>query len=184
VLVVAFRLAEQGNAVIARLLLDHLWVDETRPLLQGSRLTAYEARRNGLPHSLLPDSAAAALMAAGRVDVILTGADRIAADGSVANKVGTYSLAVLAAHHGIPFVVVAPRTTIDLATPDGAGIPVEQRAAEEVTFLAGTALAPDGTAAFNPAFDVTPPDLVTALVTEVGVLRPVNREGLLRVMEM
>ncbi len=124
--------------------LVHLWVDETRPLLQGSRLTAYEARRNGLPHSVLPDSAAAVLMASGQVDLILTGADRISADGSVANKVGTYSLAVLAAHHGVPFVVVAPRTTVDLATPDGAGIPVEQRAAVEVTHHAGAAVAPAG----------------------------------------
>lgn len=162
----------------------HLWVGETRPLLQGSRLTAYEARRNGIPHSVLPDSAAAALMASGQVDLILTGADRVAADGSVANKVGTYSLAVLAAHHKIPFVVVAPRTTVDLATPDGSGIPVEQRAAAEVTHHAGTAVAPAGTDAFNPAFDVTPPALVTALVTEIGVLRPVNRDGLLRVMRL
>ncbi|HUR73448.1 MAG TPA: S-methyl-5-thioribose-1-phosphate isomerase [Sporichthya sp.] len=164
--------------------LVHLWVDETRPLLQGSRLTAYEARRNGVPHSVLPDSAAAALMASGEVDLVITGADRIAADGSVANKVGTYALAVLAAHHGVPFVVVAPRSTVDLATADGSAIPVEQRAAEEVTHHAGTAVAPVGTAAFNPAFDVTPPDLVTALVTEVGVVRPVNRAGLLRVMGM
>lgn len=163
--------------------LAHLWVDETRPLLQGSRLTAYEARRNGLPHSVLPDSAAAALMASGQVDLIVTGADRIAADGSVANKVGTYSLAVVAAHHGVPFVVVAPRSTVDLATPDGAAIPVEQRTAAEVTHLGGTAVAPAGTEAFNPAFDVTPPDLVTAIVTEVGVLRPVNRTGLADVME-
>ncbi|MBA3745460.1 S-methyl-5-thioribose-1-phosphate isomerase, partial [Sporichthya sp.] len=164
--------------------LVQLWVDETRPLLQGSRLTAYEARRNGLPHSVLPDSAAAALMASGQVDLIITGADRVAADGSVANKVGTYSLAVLAAHHGIPFVVVAPRSSVDLTTPDGAAIPLEQRAAEEVTRHAGVEVAPPGTTAFNPAFDVTPPSLVTALVTEVGVVRPVNREGLLRVMEM
>lgn len=163
--------------------LAHLWVDETRPLLQGSRLTAYEARRNGLPHSVLPDSAAAALMASGQVDLIVTGADRIAADGSVANKVGTYSLAVVAAHHGVPFVVVAPRSTVDLSTPDGAAIPVEQRAATEVTHLGGTAVAPPGTEAFNPAFDVTPPELVTAIVTEVGVLRPVNRTGLADVME-
>jgi methylthioribose-1-phosphate isomerase len=101
----------------------------------------------------------------------------------VANKIGTYSLAVLAAHHGIPFVVVAPRTTVDLATPDGAGIPVEQRAAAEVTHLAGAAVAPAGTAAFNPAFDVTPADLVTALVTDAGVVRPVNPAGVARVME-
>lgn len=162
--------------------LAHLWVDETRPLLQGSRLTAYEARRHGLPHSVLPDAAAAALMAAGQVDLVLTGADRVAADGSVANKVGTYSLAILCAHHGIPFVVVAPCTTIDLHTPDGASIPVEQRAAAEVTSFAGVALAPAGTAAFNPAFDVTPPQLVTALVTDAGIVRPVGAAGIARVL--
>lgn len=162
--------------------LAHLWVDETRPLLQGSRLTAYEARRHGIPHSVLPDSAAAALMAAGQVDLIVTGADRVAADGAVANKVGTYALAVLAAHHGIPFVVVAPRSTVDLGTPDGAAIPVEQRAAEEVTTLRGVAVAPPGTTAFNPAFDVTPAALVTALVTEAGVVSPVDPAGIARIM--
>lgn len=162
--------------------LAQLWVDETRPLLQGSRLTAYEARRHGLAHSVLPDSAAAALMASGQVDLVLTGADRIAADGSVANKVGTYSLAVLCAHHGIPFIVVAPCTTVDPDTPDGGSIPVEQRAATEVTSYAGVALAPAGTTAFNPAFDVTPPHLVTALVTDAGVVRPVDAAGIARIL--
>lgn len=152
--------------------LAHLWVDETRPLLQGARLTAYEAKRAGIPYSVLPDSAAASLMASGAVDLVLTGADRIAADGSVANKVGTYSLAVLARHHGVPFVVAAPVSTIDFATPGGGGITVEHRAAGEVTSFAGTAVAPDGSPAYNPAFDVTPPDLVTALVTERGSLPP------------
>jgi methylthioribose-1-phosphate isomerase len=158
-----------------------LWVDETRPLLQGARLTAWEARRAGLPHTVLADSAAAALLASGQVDVVLTGADRIAADGSVANKVGTYGLAVLARHHQVPFVVVAPTSTIDPATPAGPGIPVEQRPAAEVTALAGQPVAPDGTRAWNPAFDVTPPGLVTALVTERGIAQPVTT-GTLRVL--
>ncbi len=158
-----------------------LWVDETRPLLQGSRLTAYEAIRAGLPHAVLADSAAASLMAAGQVDLVLTGADRIAADGSVANKVGTYGLAVLARHHEVPFVVVAPASTIDLATADGAAITVEHRPPEEVTSLAGQQVAPAGACAHNPAFDVTPPDLVTAIVTERGVAQPVIA-GTLRVM--
>jgi methylthioribose-1-phosphate isomerase len=123
---------------------------------------------------VLPDSAAASLMAAGQVDLVLTGADRIAADGSVANKVGTYSLAVLARHHGVPFVVAAPVSTIDLAAADGAAIAVEHRPAEEVTSFAGNAVAPPGSAAYNPAFDVTEAALVTALVTERGIVQPVN----------
>jgi methylthioribose-1-phosphate isomerase len=121
-------------------------------------------------------------MAAGQVDLVVVGADRIAADGSVANKVGTYSLAVLARHHRVPFVVAAPVSTIDFATSGGAGIVVEHRAAEEVTSFAGTPVAAAGSAAYNPAFDVTPPDLVSALVTERGVVRPVNA-GTLRVLE-
>jgi methylthioribose-1-phosphate isomerase len=151
-----------------------LWVDETRPLLQGARLTAYEAGRAGIPHAVLADSAAASLMAAGAVDLVLTGADRIAADGSVANKVGTYSLAVLAHHHGVPFVVAAPLSTVDFAAAGAAGINVEQRPGEEVTCFAGVPGAPPRSAGHNPAFDVTPAALVTALVTEHGVARPVN----------
>jgi methylthioribose-1-phosphate isomerase len=154
--------------------LARLWVDETRPLLQGARLTAYEAAQAGIPHAVLPDSAAASLMAAGEVDLVITGADRIAADGSVANKVGTYSLAVLARHHGVPFVVAAPVSTIDFAASDGTAIAVEHRPGQEVTSFAGTAVAPPGSAAYNPAFDVTGAELVTALVTERGVVRPVN----------
>jgi methylthioribose-1-phosphate isomerase len=161
--------------------LAKLWIDETRPLLQGARLTTYEARRAGLPHAVLADSAAASLLAAGAVDLILTGADRIAADGSVANKVGTYGLAVLASHHRVPFVVVAPVSTIDPDTPDGAAIEVEHRPAEEVTSLAGVPLAPTGTAGYNPAFDVTPPGLITAIVTERGVAKPPTA-GTLRVL--
>jgi methylthioribose-1-phosphate isomerase len=158
-----------------------LWVDETRPLLQGARLTAYEAARAGMPHAVLADSAAASLMVAGQVDLVVVGADRIAADGSAANKVGTYALAVLARHHQIPFVVVAPVSTIDFGTPDGTAIVIEQRPAQEVTHLAGRPVAPAGSDAFNPAFDVTPPDLITAIVTEAGVIHPVTA-GNLRVL--
>jgi methylthioribose-1-phosphate isomerase len=161
--------------------LEQLWIDETRPLLQGARLTTYEARRAGLPHAVLADSAAASLLAAGSVDLILTGADRIAANGSVANKIGTYGLAVLARHHRVPFVVVAPSSTIDPDTPDGAAIEVELRAADEVTSLAGVQVAPEGTPAHNPAFDVTPPELITAIVTERGVAQPPTA-GTLRVL--
>jgi methylthioribose-1-phosphate isomerase len=151
-----------------------LWVDETRPLLQGARLTAYEAGRAGIPHAVLADSAAASLMAAGAVDLVLTGADRIAADGSVANKVGTYGLAVLAHHHGVPFVVAAPVSTIDFTASGPAAIKVEQRSGDEVTSFAGTPVAPPGSPAHNPAFDVTDASLVTALVTENGIAQPVN----------
>jgi methylthioribose-1-phosphate isomerase len=155
-----------------------LWIDETRPLLQGSRLTAYEARRAGMPHRVLADSAAASLMAAGLVDLVAVGADRIAADGSVANKVGTYAVAVLARHHHVPFVVVAPTSTIDFAAPDGASIVIEERPAGELTYWAGQPVAPVGSDAYNPAFDVTPPDLVTAIVTEHGVISPVTSGNL------
>jgi methylthioribose-1-phosphate isomerase len=158
--------------------LARLWIDETRPLLQGARLTAYEARAAGIPHAVLTDGAAASLMAAGQVDLIVLGADRIAADGSVANKIGTYGLAVLARHHQIPFVVVAPVSTVDFGTAHGASITVEHRPAAEVISLAGQLLAPPGTAAYSPAFDVTPPDLVTALVTERGIIQPVTAGNL------
>jgi methylthioribose-1-phosphate isomerase len=158
--------------------LRRLWVDETRPLLQGARLTAYEAARTGMPYTVLTDNAAGSLFAAGEVDAVLIGADRIAADGSVANKIGSYPLAVLAAYHNVPFVVVAPTTTIDLATPDGAAIEVEQRPGQEVTESAGRPVAPLGSQAYNPAFDVTPPALVTALVTEKGVVSPLTTEAL------
>lgn len=141
---------------------ERVWVDETRPLLQGARLTAWELERLGIPHAVIVDAAAASLMAAGDVDLVVTGADRIAANGDTANKIGTYGLAVLARHHGIPLVVVAPTTTLDPATPDGSGIPVEQRSGTEVT-----ARFP----ARNPAFDVTPAELVSAIVTELGVHR-------------
>jgi methylthioribose-1-phosphate isomerase len=158
--------------------LAHLWVDETRPLLQGARLTAWEAAQHGIPHSVVVDGAAAALMAAGEVDLVLVGADRIAADGAVANKVGTYGLAVIATYLGVPFVVVAPTSTIDPGTPHGAAITVEHRDAAEVTTIAGQPVTPADSPAWNPAFDVTPAGLITALVTERGVLREPDRAGI------
>jgi methylthioribose-1-phosphate isomerase len=148
-----------------------VWVGETRPVLQGARLTAWELSRLGIPHRLIADGAAASLMAAGEVDCVLVGADRIAANGDVANKVGTYGLAVLARHHGVPFYVVAPRSTFDAEVPDGASIPIERRGADEVLVIGGHRVAPDRTDAENRAFDVTPAELVTAYVTEDGVER-------------
>jgi len=150
--------------------IESVLVDETRPLLQGARLTAWELAEAGIPHRLTIDSAAAWAMATGQVDCVIVGADRITADGSVANKIGTYALALAAHHHGIPFVVVAPESTRDPATATGREIVVEERAAREITEVAGVATAPAGTAVFNPAFDVTPPELVTAVVTENGVV--------------
>ncbi|HEX4678510.1 MAG TPA: S-methyl-5-thioribose-1-phosphate isomerase [Gaiellaceae bacterium] len=157
-----------GSAVGALLtawergLLEHVWVDETRPLLQGARLTAWELETASIPHAVIADSAAASLMAAGEVDCVITGADRIAANGDTANKIGTYSLGVLARHHEIPLYIVAPSTTVDLQTPDGAAIPIEERDSAEITARF---------AARNPAFDVTPAELIAAIVTESGVHR-------------
>ena len=150
----------------------HVFVDETRPVLQGARLTAWELQRLGIPMTVVADVLAGTLLAEGSVDCVVVGADRIAANGDVANKVGTYPLAVLAAHHGVPFYVAAPTSTIDRACPTGAAIPVERRPAAEVLELAGRRVAPAGTAADNRAFDVTPAALVTAIVTEAGVARP------------
>jgi methylthioribose-1-phosphate isomerase len=150
------------QAAWERDLLAHVWVDETRPLLQGSRLTAWELEAAGIPHAVIADSAAASLMAAGEVDCVVTGADRIAANGDTANKIGTYSLAVLASHHDIPLYVVAPTSTVDLATATGAEIPIEERSGAELTTRF---------AARNPAFDVTPHELIAAIVTEHGVQR-------------
>jgi len=147
---------------------DSVLVDETRPLLQGARLTAWELAEAGIPYRVLPDNAAAAAMSRGLVDCVLVGADRIAANGDVANKIGTYGLAIAARHHGIPFVVVAPQSTVDYSLPDGGSIVIEERSPVEVTHLAGVAIAPPGADAFNPAFDVTPASLVTALITETG----------------
>jgi methylthioribose-1-phosphate isomerase len=150
----------------------HVWVDETRPVLQGARLTAWELDRLGIDATLVADTAAASLMGRGAVDLVVVGADRIAANGDVANKIGTYGLAVLARHHGIPFYVAAPVSTIDLATKSGADIDIEERDPAEVTAVRGTVLAPAGIPAHNPAFDVTPARLVSGIVTEVGIARP------------
>jgi methylthioribose-1-phosphate isomerase len=150
-------------------LLEHVFVGETRPLLQGGRLTAWELEAAGIPHEVIADSAAASLMAAGEIDCVFTGADRIAANGDTANKIGTYSLAVLAAHHGIPLYVVAPSSTVDLATESGAEIPIEQRDPAEVSTRF---------AARNPAFDVTPAELIAAIVTEDGAHRAPYEESL------
>jgi methylthioribose-1-phosphate isomerase len=155
-----------------------VWVDETRPVLQGSRLTAWELDRLGIPATLIVDAAAGSLMAQGRVDCVIVGADRIAANGDVANKVGTYSLAVLARHHRIPFYVAAPVSTVDLHCPSGTAIPVEERSGDEVTSLAGSALAPAGIAVANPAFDVTPARLITAVITENGIAAAPYRRAL------
>ena len=146
-----------------------VWVDETRPVLQGARLTAWELQRLGIPCTLVADVMAGSLMASGDVHAIVVGADRIAANGDVANKIGTYALAVLARHHGVPFYVAAPVSTLDPDCPDGAAIPVELRSAEEVAVLAERRVAPLGVAVENRAFDVTPAELVTAYVTEAGV---------------
>jgi len=148
----------------------HVWVDETRPYLQGARLTAWELAQAGVAHTLIPDVAAGHLMALGEVDVILVGADRVAANGDTANKVGTYTLAVLAARHGIPFYVCAPTSSIDLGTPEGSMIPIEERRAQEVLEFRGVRVAPPDTDVRNPAFDITPAELITGIVTEEGVV--------------
>ncbi|MBU9851537.1 S-methyl-5-thioribose-1-phosphate isomerase [Rahnella aceris] len=170
------RAHEQGNV-------EQVWVDETRPLLQGGRLTAWELGELGIPYQLICDSMAASLMAQKRVDAIWVGADRIAANGDVANKIGTYSLAVLAKYHGIPFYVAAPHTTHDPHCPNGAAIPIEQRAANEVTGVSGSfgsvQWAPLGAQVYNPAFDVTPAELISGWVLDVGVVTPEQvREGI------
>ncbi len=156
----------------------HVWVDETRPYLQGARLTTWELAQAGVPHTLLPDVAAGHLMALGEVDIILVGADRVAANGDTANKVGTYPLAVLAARHGIPFYVCAPTSSVDLGTPDGSTIVIEERAADEVLEFRGVRIAPPGTEVRNPAFDVTPAELITGIITEEGVVRAPFEAGL------
>jgi methylthioribose-1-phosphate isomerase len=153
-------------------------VDETRPFLQGARLTAWELHQSGIPLTLITDNMAGFMMKRGEVDCIIVGADRIVANGDVANKIGTYSLAVLAKAHGIPFYVAAPTSTIDLNMAHGDLIPIEERSADEVTHLAGKHIAPVGVRAAHPAFDVTPNELVSAIITEVGVIRAPFADGL------
>ena len=160
-----------------------VYADETRPFLQGARLTAWELQQDGIPVTLIADSAAAFLMSRQRIDAVIVGADRVAANGDVANKIGTYPLAVLADRHGIPFYVACPISTIDLAIASGAAIPIEERGAEEVLGYRDTRWAPEGVSAFNPVFDVTPAELVTALITERGVVLAPNRAKLATLMK-
>ncbi len=157
----------------------HVFADETRPLLQGARLTAWELQRRGIPVTLICDNMAAQVMKEGRVQMVITGADRIAANGDSANKIGTYGVAVLAKYHEIPFCIAAPSSTFDLSLADGDVIPIEQRNAREVTHGFGRQTAPDGVDVYNPAFDVTPARLITAIVTERGVIRPPSTAAIL-----
>src|SRR5437870_1237534 len=162
---------EQGKKI-------HVYADETRPFLQGSRLTAWELMKDGIPTTVISDNMAGAMMKQGKIGAIVVGADRIAANGDVANKIGTYMLAVLAKEHGIPFYVAAPFSTVDLDTPDSSRIPIEQRNPREVTHIAGKQMVPDGTEVENPAFDVTPAKYVSAIVTEKGIAHEPYGESL------
>ncbi len=157
-----------------------VYVDETRPVLQGARLTAWELQRAGVPVVLITDNMAAHFMRAAGIKAVFVGADRIAANGDVANKIGTYGLAVLAREHGIPLYVVAPRSTVDLALPDGTAIPIEERKSEEITSIGGTRIAPIGIPVANPAFDITPARYVAAIITEAGIIRAPYETGLLK----
>jgi len=172
---VVFAAREQGKRVSA-------CVCETRPLLQGSRLTAWELQQAGIPVTLICDSTAAQVMREGRVTCVLVGADRIAANGDAANKIGTYGLSVLAREHGVPFYVAAPASTFDLSLKDGSAIPIEQRPAEEVTHWAGRPVAPEGVGVYNPAFDVTPARNITAIVTDRGVIHNPDAAGIAALM--
>jgi methylthioribose-1-phosphate isomerase len=161
----------------------HVWVDETRPYLQGARLTTWELQQLGIPFTLITDNMAGHFMQRGQVDMVFVGGDRVAANGDTANKIGTYSLAVLAQAHGLPFYVVVPTSSIDLTIPDGAHIPIEERSPEEVTHFRGLRIAPEGVAAAHPAFDVTPQRLITAIVTEWGIVRPPLDSNLRAIVE-
>jgi methylthioribose-1-phosphate isomerase len=162
---------EQGKKI-------HVYADETRPFLQGSRLTAWELMKDGIPTTVISDNMAGAMMHRGKIGAIIVGADRVAANGDVANKIGTYTVAILAKEHGIPFYVAAPISTIDLACPDGTHIPIEQRNPKEVTHIAGKQMVPDGVSIENPAFDVTPAKYVAAIITEKGIARAPYNESL------
>jgi methylthioribose-1-phosphate isomerase len=156
----------------------HVFADETRPFLQGSRLTAWELMQDGIPTTVIADNMAGAMMRQGKIQAVIVGADRIAANGDVANKIGTYSVAVLAKEHGLPFYVAAPWSTVDLNTPDGDHIPIEQRSPREVTHHAGTQVAPTGVMVENPAFDVTPSKYIAAIITERGIAKSPLAESL------
>jgi methylthioribose-1-phosphate isomerase len=162
---------EQGKKI-------HVYADETRPFLQGARLTAWELMKDGIPTTVISDNMAGAMMKQGKIGAIVVGADRIAANGDVANKIGTYTVAVLAKENGVPFYVAAPLSTIDMNCPDGGKIPIEQRNAREVSHIAGRQMVPDGVAIENPAFDVTPAKYVVAIVTECGIARAPYHESL------
>jgi len=164
--------SEEGKKV-------HVFIDETRPVLQGARLTAWEMKKENIPATLIADNVAGSLMSHGRVDLVIVGADRIASNGDTANKIGTYSLAVLAAENGIPFYVAAPTSTIDRGIMDGNAITIEERSADEVRFVGGEKIAPDGMIVFNPAFDVTPSRYITAIITEKGVATPPFKENII-----
>ncbi len=150
----------------------HVWVDETRPLLQGSRLTAWELEKTGIDYHIIADSMAGWVMKSSKADLVIVGTDRVAANGDVANKIGTYSLAVLAKHHGIPFYVAAPKSSIDLNTPTGDDIPIEERQDDELRVIGDQVTAPEKAPVYNPAFDITPHELVDAFITEKGIIRP------------
>ncbi len=174
-LAVVFSAHEQGKTI-------HVFADETRPLLQGSRLTAWELARRGVPATLICDSMAAQVMKEGKVQAVVVGADRIAANGDTANKIGTYGVALLAKAHGIPFYVAAPSSTFDLTLSDGSDIPIEQRDPREVTHGLGRQTAPDGVNVYNPAFDVTPAHLIAGIITERGLIQPVTAETIRAVL--
>ena len=167
---------EQGKKI-------HVYADETRPFLQGSRLTAWELMKDGIPTTVISDNMAGAMMSHGKIEAIVVGSDRIAANGDVANKIGTYTVAVLAKEHGIPFYVAAPTSTVDLATADGSGIPIENRNVKEVSHIAGKQMVPDGVEIENPAFDVTPAKYVAAIITERGIARAPYEESLRKLAE-
>jgi methylthioribose-1-phosphate isomerase len=162
----------------------HVYADETRPFLQGSRLTAWELMKDGIPTTVISDNMAGAMMKQGKIGAIVVGADRIAANGDVANKIGTYTVAILAKEHGLPFYVAAPLSTIDFACADGSGIPIEQRNAREITHFAGRQMVPEGVSVENPAFDVTPAEYVSAIITERGVARAPYGDSLLKLSNL
>jgi methylthioribose-1-phosphate isomerase len=170
-LAVIFAAVAQGKRI-------HVWVDETRPLWQGARLTAWELTQRGIPATLITDSMAAHVMSLGKVNAVVVGADRIAANGDAANKIGTYSVALAAAAHDIPFYVAAPTSTFDLSLESGAAIPIEERSAEEITAPHGIRIASEGVAVYNPAFDVTPARLIRGIICERGVISPVTRDAI------
>jgi methylthioribose-1-phosphate isomerase len=176
-LAVIFAAHEQGTPV-------HVFADETRPLLQGARLTAWELKGRGVPVTLICDNMAAQVMREGKIQIVVVGADRIASNGDTANKIGTYGVAVLAQAHGIPFYVAAPSSTFDMSIPDGAAIPIEQRDPREITHGFGRQTAPEGIDVYNPAFDVTPAKLIAGIITEKGVISPVNRETIRVVLNL